>query len=317
MRPVIAYASPFVPPEWIAAFGLTPRRLIPGRALTSGREGACPWAAALSIELARGDVAGAITVTTCDQLRRHAEGIDRAPASLMLMNVPATWQGSSPRQLYRSELERMGRFLETLGGTWPSGHTLSAELHRFHSFRSRLRSMSGLMPASRWQEALQAGPASPLPVRTHTADGVPIAVLGGPLCREDRWVLDLIEHLGGHIALDASETGERSLPSPCDTSLMVTDPLEAIVHAYFDGILDAFRRPDSRLYVYLAREITARGIRGIFLLRYPWCDQWHAQLARLKERLAVPVVEIDLCGSDQTGRQRITTRLETLIRIVA
>lgn len=318
MPPVIAYGSPFVPPEWIAAFGFTPRRVIPARGLSSASEGVCPWAAAMAQEFGRAEVAGAVAVSTCDQLRRQAEAIHREAASLMLMTVPATWQGEGPRTLYRAELERLGRFLVTLGGQWPDEQAICREICRFGAARTTLRQCAGRIPARTWQEAAELGPDTPtLAQESQQNHGIPIALVGGPLCREDRWVLDLLEQLGGRLALDATETGERGLPSPYCPKTLSADPLDAIVKAFFDGIPDAFRRPDTLLYDTLDREIQARGVRAIALVRYPWCDHWHAQTTRLKERFGMPVVELDLSGGDAGSRERLATRLETLVQIAS
>ena len=67
---------------------------------------------------------------------------------------------------------------------------------------------------------------------------------------------------------------------------------------YFAGLPDAFRRPNSELYRWLQRELGARGVRGIIYRRYPWCDIWHAELARLREWARLPVLDLDLHGED-------------------
>jgi benzoyl-CoA reductase/2-hydroxyglutaryl-CoA dehydratase subunit BcrC/BadD/HgdB len=125
----------------------------------------------------------------------------------------------------------------------------------------------------------------------------------------------LLAELGAQVVLDATETDERGLPAPFDAAQLAADPLAELVRAYFDTIPDAFRRPDSQLYEYLRRQVAERNVQGLVLVRHVWCDHWHAQRERLKQCMALPLVEIDLGDQDQQ-RQRMRTRLETLVSMV-
>ena len=122
-----------------------------------------------------------------------------------------------------------------------------------------------------------------------------ILLLGGPLWRDLR-LLDAIEREGGEVVLDATEGGERTLPLPADRRALADDPLEEVVRIHFDGIPDAFRRPNSELYRWLRRELAGREVRGIVFRRHPWCDIWHAEAPRVREWAGVPVLEIDPTG---------------------
>jgi benzoyl-CoA reductase/2-hydroxyglutaryl-CoA dehydratase subunit BcrC/BadD/HgdB len=112
--------------------------------------------------------------------------------------------------------------------------------------------------------------------------------------------------------LDATEYGERSLPGLADMEKLRADPLRELARIYFQTIPDAFRRPDAMLHDYLRREIVARGAQAVLLVRCVWCDQWHAQVARLKATLGVPVVDIDF-GPSSTDRGRICSRIDALL----
>ncbi len=73
----IAYSSPFVPPEWIAAHGLRPLWLrlsaATGRPATAVGRGICPYAGALiAAALAGIDASALVLSTTCDQMRYAA-----------------------------------------------------------------------------------------------------------------------------------------------------------------------------------------------------------------------------------------------------
>jgi hypothetical protein len=74
--------------------------------------------------------------------------------------------------------------------------------------------------------------------------------------------------------------------------------LSELGRIYFAGLPDAFRRPNGELYRWLQRELDARAVRGIIFRRHPWCDIWHAELARLREWTRLPVLDLDACGDD-------------------
>ena len=121
-------------------------------------------------------------------------------------------------------------------------------------------------------------------------------------------VFDLIEEAGGHVAFDSTETGELTLPAPTDRRLLDEDPMSALAEAYFGSIPTAFRRPNSLLFSRLQREIQDRGIKGVVLHRFVWCDTWHAEARRLHDWLPVPTVELD-ASDEGSDVQRTRTRL--------
>ena len=116
----VAYASPFVPPEWIEAHGLAPRRIFPDGDEDPASEGLCAVAGGVVRWAGNPDADALVMTTTCDQMRRSAERIPAGRLPVFLMNVPVTWQTGAARRLYRDELLRLGRFLERAGGTRPS-----------------------------------------------------------------------------------------------------------------------------------------------------------------------------------------------------
>ncbi len=137
----------------------------------------------------------------------------------------------------------------------------------------------------------------------------------------DDALLDLIERAGGRVVLDATETGERTLPAPFRGEQLDADPFEELVAAYFDAIPDVFRRPNDRLYAWIGREVAGRRVRGLLVRRYVWCDLWHAELARLRQESAVPVLEWDVVGEDcaaavTTPSTRDTGRLEAFLEML-
>ena len=109
--------------------------------------------------------------------------------------------------------------------------------------------------------------------------------------------------------LDATETGERGLCAPFDRRRLRDEPLMELVDAYFGGIWDASRRPNSELYKWLKSELASRQVQGIIFRRYLWCDMWHAELGRLKDFSGLPVLDIDTAGDNNIERQRTENRI--------
>jgi benzoyl-CoA reductase/2-hydroxyglutaryl-CoA dehydratase subunit BcrC/BadD/HgdB len=309
----VGYCSPFVPAEWIAAHGLRPERLRlhPTEKLTRG---ICPYAGALMdaalASTSWPDVSALVLATTCDQMRYVAVMLEqRGDRPIFLLNVPSTWQTPAVRQLYLDELRRLGRFLAGLGGRAPSNAELADIMLASNLAREEenSRGPTARGALSGWGDSATATP---------TLSGIPLAILGGPLLETDCHIFDLIERAGGRIVLDATEHGQRTLPRPFDPARVAADPLQELADAYFDGIPDAFRRPDTQLYEWLGRELAARQVRGIILHRYVWCDLWHAEGQRLKQWSSMPLLELDV-GPDDTGApNRIQGRIEAFLEML-
>ena len=283
----IAYTCPFVPPEWIAAHGLGPRRIVPSLGGPDDPVGAlpglCTYARAFVNTALRAPRPDAVVFTTvCDQMRRALELLaGHAEPTTFLLNVPATWHEAAAR-LYETELERLGRFLVELGGTAPSPEKLARTMQEFE--RRRLAERLAVCPAG----------------------AVPLAIVGGPILAEHHELRDLVAGFGGHIALDATPGGELTAPAAFDPAAMADDPLRELARAYFGHIPHAMRRPNTGLYEWLSERLSARGVRGVLFYRHLWCDLWHAEFARVRDAFGVPVLEIDV-GDDlalarQTGR---------------
>ncbi|MFZ5831867.1 MAG: 2-hydroxyacyl-CoA dehydratase [Planctomycetota bacterium] len=311
------------------------------------RRGQCPFAATVAAAASSGAAGDALLLTTtCDQMRYTAAALMAEGAeALFLMHVPATWQTQTARQLYRDELLRLGRFLERLGGTKPTEAVLRETMQTYEWARADLLSRRSRLSARRFAEELAAVRSrlgacvtdQPEPGRSVTAlsssavlnrgprtgadtesfgfksDLIPLALLGGPVTAGDATLLDAIEAAGGRIVLDASEAGERTLPAPFNRSLAEVDPLGALVEGYFGAIVDVCRRPVDPLYDWLAREIAARGIRGVIFRRYLSCDLWLAELHPLRARLSVPVLDLDAVQDEHGAEGRALGRIEAFL----
>jgi len=141
--------------------------------------------------------------------------------------------------------------------------------------------------------------------------GIPLAVTGSPLLESDLEIFDDISALGGQVVLDATESGEWSLPGGFDFS---KDPVVAITEAYFDSLPEIFRRPNKKFYEQLKKTVSARGIQGIIVRYYPCCDLWQAEVARIKTETGLPVLELEVAMPANPARiqGRIQAFLEML-----
>jgi len=299
---VVAYSSPWVPPEWVAAHGLRPERVIPPRAegFWSGIAGMCPFAAAFACHAARTDrVGGVVFATSCDQMRRAAELCSlRAGREVFLLNVPFT-RGDSARGLYADELRRLGEWLVRLGGRSPSEADLVEAMRRHMRERDR-RSRR---------------PVTPRAGRVSGGRRVRLALLGGPRLREDLDLPERLAAIGADIVLDATETGERCWPARFSEDRSGEDPFGALVDAYFDGLREPFARPNESLHAWLAEQIERRSVEGVLLCRFTWCDVWAAEAERLRQSLPVPLLELD--GGGPGGGASSAGRIRAFLEMLA
>ncbi|MGA2749643.1 MAG: 2-hydroxyacyl-CoA dehydratase family protein [Verrucomicrobiota bacterium] len=280
--------TPWIPAEWIRAHQLDPCALwcaetFPCHPTPLGA-GVCLFAEwVVRFAEAQPDAA-VIFASACDQLRR---GFDTATLHgrhrAFLFNLPAT-QTPAAKQIYRSELERLGRCLCELGGRAPTPESLRCEMLKAAKARRRF---------------LDAAPSSP----------------GGPFCAPHWPLLDVIESAGGRVVLNATETGERSLSSANEPDAAGGDPFDALADASFNGIADAFQRPNTPLYSWLKPRLLARNVRGLVLWHFTGCDLWRAEAPTLRELTGLPVLLLEAGegpGVSQRQVNRVEAFLETL-----
>lgn len=323
----VLYCCPFVPAEWIAAHGLQPSRIAPHGISRTGTPtitwGVCPFCRAFISEIiARQDASAVIVTTVCDQMRRAAELIaDQSSLPVFLMNVPSTWQSPNAQRLYQSELDRLGQFLIRCGGRLPSDDELADVMMIYDDVRRQLRSTCGTMLARQYADTImrfhREGPSNfALPAAEKSPAGIPLAIVGGPLLHSDTALFEKVQKLGGQIVLDATETGQRTMPADFDRRAVRQSPRLELADAYFGHIPDAFRRPNSELYRWLKREIEELQVRGIIFRRYVWCDIWHAELERLREWSQLPVLDLDVDAEDGNSLDRSTGRIQAFLEML-
>ena len=325
----IVYTCPYVPAEWIAAHGLKPCRIIPETANSGGNvirtEGLCPYVRGFINELiTQDDTCGIIVTTLCDQMRRSYDIIVReCDTPAFLMNVPSTWQTVAAQKLYLDELKRLGRFLISLGGKTPTNRVLTEIMLEYDTARKNLLEAGQSFSAGQFAQTIAAfgckGPneISGSAAKTKiTISAVPLAIIGGPMLREDFKIMDMAEQFGGRIVFNATETGERGLCASFDRRNLRENPLMELADAYFGGIRDASRRPNSELYKWLKQELAARGVQGIIFHRNLWCDIWHAELQRLKDWVGLPVLDIDSTGESEPDQHRNQNRIRAFLEML-
>jgi len=325
----IIYTCPYVPAEWITAHGLQANRLLLDHVDSSymliRTEGVCPFVRSfISGVMQNKDVGGVIVTTMCDQMRRAFDILVRkCEIPAFLMNVPNTWQNLESQKLYIDELNRLGRFMVQLGGKPPSNDALAKVMLEYESARKSILEIREFLSSRQYAEAIASfgrdGPDKIIDSTTVTklsTYSVPLAMVGGPLMKQDFTLFDMIEQLGGRIVLNATETGERGLCSPFDHQRLHENPLWELAAAYFGGIQDASRRPNSELYKWLKQELAVRQVQGIIFHRYLWCDMWHAELRRLKDWTRLPVLDVDTTGDNETDVYRTENRIRAFLEML-
>lgn len=325
----IIYTCPYVPAEWITAHGLRACRLLlsrtkPDSALARA-EGVCPFVRSFIGEMTNSTQADGVVVTTvCDQMRRAFDILIRKcrlPA--FLMNVPSTWQSLESQKLYIDELKRLSRFLTKLGGKSPSNDALAKIMLEYDGSRKSVLAAREYLSARRYAEAIAGlgrdGPDKTIDSVTAAEppiNAVRLAVIGGPMIRQDFDLFDMIEQSGGRIVLDATETGERGLCAAFDRRRLRDEPLMELANAYFGGINDVSRRPNSELYKWLRQETASRRVQGIIFRRYVWCDLWHAELQRLKDFSNLPVLDINTGGDNDNEQLRTANQIRAFLEML-
>jgi benzoyl-CoA reductase/2-hydroxyglutaryl-CoA dehydratase subunit BcrC/BadD/HgdB len=282
--------------------------------------GVCAYAEACLEEAAASDAAATVFTSHCDQMRRTADRwMTTNGQPTFLFNLPATWQTATARQLYHSEMDRLGEFLVRLGGHAPTTAALASELRRWAEARRALLARRPALSARQFAEfvACFAPDTVAAAGRTpSTADrSIPLALVGEALLPSHWELLDWIEARGGRVELDATLSGERALLPVLDETPLGKSPLMALADAYFDSIVDVFQRPNTRFYSWLQERLDERRIRGIIVWRYTWCDLWHAEVQRLAETTGLPVLDLDAGDSGQVTPQ-IKNRVQAFLELL-
>lgn len=325
----ILYTSLYVPDVWINLHGFFASRVIPAgvsrRPGVLDGQGVCPFTRSFVAEVvAASDAAGIVMTTVCDQMRRAFEiAAQESSIPAFLMNVPSTWQSDASRQMYRDEMNRLSDFLVTVGGQRPPSKTLARPMLEYDRIRTSLLAMEDKLSPRRFaevaddfQETCVFRPHVIADAPPVSREGIRVALVGGPRRREDLALFDLVAESGGYVALDASENGIRGFCRPFDRDRLAEDPFGELADAYFDGIVDVSRRPNDPFYEWLGARLQERQVRGIILHRYLWCDLWHAEVERIRQRFGLPLLDLDLDGHNLLTDARTRTRIAAFMEML-
>jgi benzoyl-CoA reductase/2-hydroxyglutaryl-CoA dehydratase subunit BcrC/BadD/HgdB len=316
-------SSPWIPAEWIRAHGLQPRGIWSADNYQPGAwplsAGVCAFAEA-TVRFAGAQTNSAVIFSTaCDQLRRGFDAaMLRGQRHSFLFNLPATWQTTAAKEIFRSELERLGQFLLAIGGREPSPEMLRQEMVQSNRARKQLiesasastpRGFAKAVARFHWDGVfLPPPPATP-------GNHIPIALVGGPFLAPHWKLLDEIEALGGRAVLNATETGERSLCPPFELDAATRNPFDILVRGCCDHIVDVFQRPNTRLYSWLKPRLASRHVRGIVLWHFTGCDLWRAEAQTLRETFGLPVLLLE-AGGEPGVAPRELNRLQAFVEIL-
>ena len=323
-RKKVLYSSPFIPAEWISAHGLVPSRKAcvqndPGMPVDVVA-GVCPYMRSF-VNHASGDsdVLSIILTTMCDQMRRGYDFVvQRTGVPCFLLHIPSSWQTAGVHRLYRRELERLGEFLVSLGGSVPESGRLAAVMLDYDRKR-RMLADQGKLTDRQFAEALSRfHETGELPEDREdsglAAKKIPLGFVGGPLTEYHFDVFDIFNQLGARIAVNGTETGVRTLPARFDRRRLMHDTMDVLSGSYFGTIPEVAERPNDRIFTWVNKEIADHGLRGMVLFRYTWCDKWHGEVQRFREALPVPLLDIELSGEriDERTKNRIQAFMEVL-----
>jgi benzoyl-CoA reductase/2-hydroxyglutaryl-CoA dehydratase subunit BcrC/BadD/HgdB len=252
-------------------------------------EGLCSYARAwISEALADTHAAGIVLAMTCDQMRRAFEDLcANASVPCFLFNIPATWQTVQARQLYKSEIRRLGRFLEGLGGRTPSAEVLSGQM---------LRTNAGIVADADWRRR----------------GDTPLALVGPHASGLEPFIAQILEAAGGSILLDCSED---SCPA-FDRAAIQKDPFAELADTCFNSIQDVFQRPNSEFYKKLDHALRHNSVKGLVIRRYLWCDLWHAEVYRLKQWAPIPVLDLEIGYNPAEDSHRLATRIQSFMEMM-
>lgn len=216
---------------------------------------------------------------------------------IFLFNLPTTWQTSVAHEIYRAELERLGRWLVTMGGAVPDEQRLLDIIREYREGRRQLLAAAERCSARQFAEAVAQFHASgsvrlPQNPAPPNVASVPLALVGAHLPIGQWDLLDVVERCGGRIVLNATNAGERALVDADERTLAdvhTVNPVELLTSRYAQASVEIFHRPNSRFYAWQQERICARGVKGIVLWTQVNCDLWRAEAQTMREILGRPV----------------------------
>ncbi len=323
--------SPWIPWEWIQAHGFELRvawewacATAPTGAAGALGQGVCAFAQHCVSAASQHAPSPMIVDSSCDQLRRSFDALVAGGGPhVFLFNLPVILESPGARRLFRSELNRLGRWLvEDLGGSAPTRDRLVQLIQESRKARLQLIERAGRCSARQLAEAVVSFQCNgrveqPLAREASPAAGVPVALVGGHFPGSQWTLLDRIEEWGGQVVLNATVAGERAFGAALDDfePERYDDLTDFFTERYLRGAVDVFHRPNHRLYAWIQDCLQSRQARGIVLWSFMACDLWRAEAQTMKERLKLPVCLLEGDGMDGCSTRnagRVQAFLESL-----
>lgn len=301
MRKKVIYTSSHIPPEWIEAHGLEAIHIVPE--FTNSQpieeaEGLCAFMRAFYNSLAKHNPIGVITTSVCDQMRRGYDLYrELSTTPIFLFNQPALWQRTSHIKLYVEELRKMSTFLQSIGGTVPNNCTLRDTMLRWESRRA-----GEILSLQNDQYSLQNVGNQPQ---------FKVGLIGGPLISNLWQLTDQLVQRGGEAVFDLTEFSVEKAPTSYDRRELRANSFMHMAEKWFESNHSIYQRPNTRFYTKLKEKMESTKPDALILIRWIWCDFWHAETNRIEEFTKLPQLSIDVNDNDAYARNK--TRIEAFI----
>lgn len=299
MSTKIAYCSQHVPPEWIAAHGITPLRIIPEMNLNTPleeSEGVCDFMRGFFNSAKHAGADALIATSVCDQMRRGYDlysTFSQLPTHLF--NQPAMWKRASHLKLFRYELKKLSNFLISLGGSTPSNKKLRESMLQYEQNRK-------------------------LKLQQETTDNhnsskcYGIGIVGGPITPHQQVLINLFINDGAYVAFDSSEFSNENAPFSYNRRELHESAFDHMAQQWFEANHAIYQRPNTPFYQWLQRRIDQTTPKALILNRWIWCDFWHGESERISSFSPVPVLILDVNRNETSARNstRVMAFIESL-----
>ena len=346
-RKKVGYTCAYAPMPLIDAAGFVPYRILPlgdmpDQAGSLLHDNICPHVKrvldrALDEDLP--DLAGLVVMSSCDAMRRLADGWRTARPDIPVWQVDLPSTGGEGAQTYlASRLFRLAETLSEWSGRPITTEEITASVDSYNKLTSvvdslREQAVKGRLKGG-WralQEVRNLSVTEPTEVATREArrqmqdpaatakdDGkVPLFIFGNVLPDPD--VFDLFSECGGRIVGDDMCTGSRQLTT------FELRPDEPVFQGLARNLLD--RPACARTLVpgdrdHLARAVVdavrACGARGAIMHTMKFCDPYLNRLPTIREYLegeGVPLLVLEGdCTTRSLGQQ--STRIEAFVEML-
>lgn len=299
MNAAVGYCSQHIPPEWIAAHGLRPVRIVPSMVENTPieeSEGLCDFMRGFFNSIETNEVDAVLSTTVCDQMRRGFDLFSSERTKpVHLFNQPALWKRSSHLKLFRYELQKLTPFFKKLGGIPPTNEMLKESMLYYE--KKRIDELH--------RRNKRVSPEK---------HSIGIGLIGGPITKNEQKLLNKIMAKGTHILFDSTEYSCENAPIRYDRRALLESAFDHMTQQWFETNHAIYQRPNTKFYRWLQKKIRETNPRALILNRWIWCDFWSGETERIRTFSPVPVLILDSNHNEATerNRTRILAFLESL-----